>query len=346
MLNFTQSHLSKLSIHHVGNKSTGGKLTLSTSPYSLQEEWLESLLKNYFLHAFKEPFFHHFDGEKNLVQRCINKIWESKGTDFHNQSQQIASLLFDSATNQRIKAGELYVVMIEDCIIEDELIQAIGIFKSETKDTFLKVIPQGEQFELNTDTGINIQKLDKGCLIFNTEKDKGYKVCIVDNTNKIQDAQYWRGDFLGLKISDSSYYSTLQYMDIVKHFSEECLSPKNQKPREEQLHFLQKSGDFFQQNDTFDLDDFKKEVIIEPEVSDAFDEYIAKFSEDKDLTVSDRFQISAPAVQKNATKFFKSVIKLDKNFHVYVHGNADYIERGFDRDKSLNYYKLYYREEK
>ncbi|MBE2246268.1 MAG: nucleoid-associated protein [Candidatus Competibacteraceae bacterium] len=346
MLNFSQARITKLSIHHTGNKSTGGKLTLSTSPYPLHEEWLESLMKNYFLQPFKEPFFHHFDGEKNAVQQSIDKIWDSKGADFHKQSRQIATLLYDSSTHQRIKAGEVFIVMFEDCMIEDELVQAIGIFKSENKSTFLKVIANEEQFELNTDTGINIQKLDKGCLVFNSEKEKGYKVCIVDNTSKIQDALYWKGDFLGVKMSDSSYYTTMQYMDIVKHFSEDVLSPKNQVPREDQLHFLKKSGEFFQQNDAFDLNDFKKEVIIEPEVSDAFDEYVASFSEERDVVVSDHFQISAPAVEKNATRFFKSVLKLDKNFHVYVHGNADYIERGFDRDKSLNYYKLYYREER
>jgi hypothetical protein len=36
-----------------------------------------------------------------------------------------------------------------------------------------------------------INKLDKGCLIFNTEWENGDIVTVVDNTNKGVDAQYW-----------------------------------------------------------------------------------------------------------------------------------------------------------
>jgi hypothetical protein len=48
---------------------------------------------------------------------------------------------------------------------------------------------------------------------------------------------------------------------------------------------------------------------------------------------------------KQHGKFMRSVIKLDKNFHVYVHGNKDFIERGFDEEKGKYYYKLYFSEE-
>ncbi|WP_315817899.1 nucleoid-associated protein [Paraflavitalea speifideaquila] len=43
--------------------------------------------------------------------------------------------------------------------------------------------------------GVNINKLDKGCLIFNTNTVEGYKVCVVDSTNKQNDTQYWVTDF-------------------------------------------------------------------------------------------------------------------------------------------------------
>jgi hypothetical protein len=56
--------------------------------------------------------------------------------------------------------------------------------------------PLGEGFEIESEKGVNINKLDKGCLIFNTEKEKGYIVAVVDNTNKGADAQYWVDDFL------------------------------------------------------------------------------------------------------------------------------------------------------
>jgi len=55
----------------------------------------------------------------------------------------------------------------------------------------LKVYPSGDGFEIESEKGININKLDKGCLIFNTERESGYVVAIVDNTNKGTEAQYW-----------------------------------------------------------------------------------------------------------------------------------------------------------
>jgi len=49
-------------------------------------------------------------------------------------------------------------------------------------------------------------------------------------------------------------------------------------------------------------------------------------------------------VQKQQ-KLFKSVLKLDKNFHVYIHGRRDLIERGYDEAVGKKFYKLYYDEE-
>jgi hypothetical protein len=51
---------------------------------------------------------------------------------------------------------------------------------------------------------------------------------------------------------------------------------------------------------------------------------------------------SESAVKKQA-RVFKSVIKLDKNFHIYVHGNRELIEQG--TDEKGKYYKVYYKEE-
>ncbi|MFQ9503659.1 MAG: hypothetical protein ACLR1G_06560 [Alistipes indistinctus] len=41
----------------------------------------------------------------------------------------------------------------------------------------------------------------------------------------------------------------------------------------------------------------------------------------------------------------KSVIKLDRNFHIYVHGNNQYIRKGYDEETCMNYYQLLFNEE-
>lgn len=46
---------------------------------------------------------------------------------------------------------------------------------------------------------------------------------------------------------------------------------------------------------------------------------------------------------KKAQKHFKSIIKLDKNFHIYVHGDRNKLEQG--TDEKGNFYKVYFEKE-
>ncbi len=94
------------------------------------------------------------------------------------------------------------------CLLEPNTMSAIGIFKSETRETFLKVFPHGQSLEVIAEDGININKLDKGCLVFRQNREEGYVVCIVDATNKQNDAQYWVTDFLQVTPYADSYHNT------------------------------------------------------------------------------------------------------------------------------------------
>jgi hypothetical protein len=49
--------------------------------------------------------------------------------------------------------------------------------------------------------------------------------------------------------------------------------------------------------------------------------------------------------RQKATRIFRSVIKLDRNFHNYVHGNLKLIEKRYDEATGMNYYKVYFKEE-
>ncbi|MCL4639824.1 MAG: nucleoid-associated protein, partial [Olivibacter sp.] len=60
--------------------------------------------------------------------------------------------------------------------------------------------------------------------------------------------------------------------------------------------------------------------------------------------IGDGFEISGQAVKKES-KIFKSILKLDKNFHVYIHGKREYIEKGFDEERGKHFYKLYFDQE-
>lgn len=351
MLDFSEVSLQQMAIHYVGNKGRGEDLTLSRNAFQPREEIVRDLLLKYFLSPFKGEVFYNFhhseDVALNEVYKAASAIFSQRG-DLFLQSSNIAERLYDVSEHPRVKGGELYVVYLQDCVVDGEPVDALGLFRSENKETFLKVYCHDSNFDVDAQEGININKLDKGCLIFNTEGDRGYKVCIVDATNK-SEAQYWKDDFLGLKQRDDDFYKTQQFMEVCANFCEEILVEENNVAKPDQLAVKNKSVEFFKNkaksNEAFNVKEFEKEVLEAPEAIEAFRDYKSDYVKRHDITdIEDEFEVSPAAVKTNS-KFFRAVLKLDKNFHVYVHGSHDKIEKGFDDARNLNYYKLYYEEE-
>lgn len=349
MYKFNDVTLERLVVHQVGNKIQEQDLVLSKYEISMHDETVEELLMTYFLSSFKSEALHHFfhetDLELNEIYNYAMKIFDHPTHNFFEQSKNIAKHLYEKSTHPNIKSGEMYLAYFTDCVVGDDMCDAIGIFKSETKDTFIKVYPKNEGFDVDYDTGINIKKLDKGCLIFDLEDDKGFKVAIVDKTNKQEEAVYWKENFLSLKPREDSYYHTHNYLNICKDFVTDVFNAEHNVDRSEQIEMLNKSVQYFDANEAFDSQSFEQEVIGgEPEIVDAFRDYKEAYAEERNLMTFDEFDISPNAV-KAQKKNFKSILKLDKNFHVYIHGDRKYLEKGFDEEKDLKYYKLYYKVE-
>ena len=111
----------------------------------------------------------------------------------------------------------------------------------------------------------------------------------------------------------------------------------------DQIDYLNRSVDYFKTHESFDKDDFEKEVFQDKGVIKAFRNYDEIYRGNNDLELIDNFDISTQALKKQA-KIFKSVLKLDKNFHIYIHGNKDMIEQGIEKD-GRKFYKIYFKEE-
>ena len=341
------ANFERIYTHFVGNKSDEEGITISKTPLQLQDESLRELLLNYFLQPFKNKEYNHFYHEADLNLNALYTYISSIFTDpdsLYIQSVNIAKHLYEQSKHPMIKGGELYVVYFDDCVIDGENTDAIGLFKSETKETFLKIFPQGDGYEALSDKGIDIRKLDKGCIIVNSEKENGYKVCVVDQTNKSSDAQYWKDDFLKIISRKDSFHYTQNYMNMCKNFVTDQMPEDFDVSKTDQIDLLNRSVDFFKKNESFNIQEFSREVIQQDELIDSFKNYKTKFQEDHNIPVVDEFEISNTAVKKYS-KVFKSVLKLDKNFHIYIHGNKDLIERGRDDAIGMNFYKIFYKEE-
>ena len=332
-------------VHHIGNKLREEEIQISRSLLEIDNP-VKELLLQYFLSSFKSNEYynlvHDTDLNLNEVFVYVSKIFDNP-EQLHEQSINLAKHLYEQSTHPKIKSGEFYTVYFKDCIVDGTATDAIGLFKSENKDTFLKVYPQGDGFEIESEKGVNINKLDKGCLIFNIEKENGYIVSVVDNTNKGAEAKYWTDDFLHVKPRKDEYHNTQNVMSLCKNFIKEGLPEELDISKADQVDFLNKAVEYFKKNEDFDMSDFKKVVMAKPEVAESFDQYKSEYEFARELAVLDRFSISEAAVKKQA-RALKSVIKLDKNFHIYVHGDRDMIEQGTD-EEGRKYYKIYYREE-
>ncbi|MBT7094440.1 MAG: nucleoid-associated protein [Bacteroidetes bacterium] len=346
MINTEETRIEAIVLHKVGNKSAGDGLQLSKEVLQTDEA-IRQLLLHYFVTPFKvEEYFHfHHDSglHMNEVYSFVSSIFEDSDA-FLDQSIDLAKHLYEMSTHPKIKAGEFYVVYFKDLILDGELIDAIGLFKSENKETYLKVYPSGGSYEIQSDDGININKLDKGCLIFNSEADDGYLVAAVDNLNRNADARFWFDDFLQIRQKEDAYFHTENAITMCKSFVAQKLPEEFETDRPDQAEMLNDSAAYFKENENFDLNDFAEQVMRQPELIESFKEYKNEFEENNDLELAEAFDISQPAVKKKA-RFFKSVIKLDKNFHIYIHGKREYVRKGTDPETGLNFYQLLFESE-
>jgi hypothetical protein len=347
MIDFTTCNISQLSVHEVGNKNNGEQLYATSEPLIIDNEDLLEALNLYFLKPFHTPIFFEFTSstnntELNPVFQFASEIFTHQNS-FHINSINIAKHLYEATLHPNIKAGDLYVAYINHCLVDGTITDAIGIFKSEQKDSFILSERTEKTYTLGFERGINIEHMDKGCLIFNLQKERGFKVCSIDKTARGAEAQYWKDDFLNISACADSYHFTHNFLSVTKAFVTTQLDQEFEVNKADQIDLLNKSVTYFKENDRFNEQEFTQSIFGDEMVINSFTKFKQEMSQNADLDLSGNFDISTSAVKKQA-KVFKSVLKLDKNFHIYIHGNRELIEKGEDSD-GRKFYKIYYKEE-
>ena len=337
------SVIQNMALHYVGNKQADDGVLCSKSLLDTNDE-MRNILHEYFLQVFLAEEQFHFIHENELkfneVYSIVSDIFDDPESLYIN-SVKLAKHLYEKSDHPKIKAGEFYVVHFTDCTIAGEHCDAVGLFKSENKDTFLRVWTSMDGLDLTPEQGINTKKLDKGCLIYNVERENGYLVTIVDNTNR-SDAHFWTDEFLHVFQKANEYFHTNTVLSLTKNFVTKELPKSFEVTKADQADLLNRSVAFFKEKEQFDMDEFVNEVIEQPEVIESFHKFKNDYAQREDVEISDNFEINGAAVKKQA-RAFRSVIKLDKNFHIYVHGDRDLIEQG--EDEKGKYYKVYYKQE-
>ena len=74
----------------------------------------------------------------NPIYSFAKQIFED-GLSFHEHSISFARHLFAASEHPNIKPGDLYVAHLSGVTVDAGSLEAIGIFKSENKETYLKL---------------------------------------------------------------------------------------------------------------------------------------------------------------------------------------------------------------
>ncbi|MBK7410484.1 MAG: nucleoid-associated protein [Saprospirales bacterium] len=344
MFQFDNIQLKHLALHRVGNRHREETNFFSNALLDPHED-VEVALKRYFLRPFKKAsslyrFQHSSDLQLNEVYSYAQKIFEDP-LQLLEQSRHIVEHLYNQSNHPNIKTGEVYVAYFSDLLLEDELVDAIGIFKSERKSAFLKITEYLSSLQLSRIEGIDIDQFDKGCLIADTLEEDGYRLFTVDNNN--YDAQYWPYHFLNVDFVEDKHFHTMKYLELCDDFSRSFVAPQSDK--REQLHFMAQAADYFQQNDAFQLNEFTERFLPDEPAQHAF----SNLRTDYGLDQVSNFPIS-PQALKESRRLFKNRIQLDTKIQIqldFQHPDISerFLERGFDEERGMHYYKVYFNEE-
>ena len=345
MISRKNASISKFIIHKVGNKFNDTKNAFSEKLVDFDEPSYDLMLP-FLLRPFASVvqsyrFNHHANISLNEINSYSTQIFNDEET-FIDVSKHIVTHLFEQSTSAQIKTGDVLVVMFEGIEFNEITTNALGIFKIENKVNFFQTYLENNSYDVLVQKGISSKKVDKGCIILNQTDTEGNIILSVDNNS--YDAQYWLNQFLNIKYADDANNHTQQYIELCKDFSIDIL--KTTYGAQEQNTFLAKTIDFFKENEVVNVERFKDELFEEDKHKNLFDDYKKTFEDEKNLVIRNQFDVAESVVNKEKKKI-KTDIKLDTNIQIRLDidapdASAEYLERGYDDEKKMHYYKVFF----
>ena len=309
---------------------------------------MTEVLGRLFNKSFGLDDYYYFDGDYNLetnpVYTFVKSIFDNP-SDFILQSNHIAKSLYESSTHPKVKIGEMCVIYMTDVDYLDLKVDAIAIIKSESHQEVLQLNWGENGFEAQKTTGISLNKIDKGVLIYNVAPEKGYVVSIVDKVSKNGDAKYWKNSFLKVKSYNGSIHQTSNLFDVCNDFVKAVVEKDENLSRLEKAMIASRVKEVLLNSDSesMTLKDYAAAVFKNQSLESKFATFVDSSEKASEIDI-ESIQIDKRGLKKKKNNI--STIQLDDNFELYVNGAEDRIIKGYDPDAALNYYKLYFEKEK
>lgn len=335
MFNFTNAKLKEFIVHSLELESDGVTILSDTSESVISSK-LEATLLHILLSSFRGHEYYEFFHESELA---LNELYSfssaifKRPQSFLSGTQKIARHLVASSQNANIKDGFLGIGFIKNILYESEMVDALVIIKFSKDSDFIQVIHKAKTFSIKSVEGISSKQIDKACVILN--KPVYPAIQILDSSTSGH-TQYWRDAFLKVQPSSNSYYQTKKFLKMTNAF---VSAEENQLQKTEQIRILNNSLSYIKEVDQFDRKQYERQVLRSKDLIKSFSQF-EQMNESEYGEIGDEFSVSKAAIRKFPQRQ-KSVIKLDKNFHIYVHGDSSLLEVGVDND-GRKYYKLFY----
>jgi hypothetical protein len=347
MLDFTEARLELASLHFIGNKSRGEGTIFSAELLDFDKNLEKALLK-FALTPFAlknkiYSFSHNDDTKFNEVKSYSESILENNDL-FLDKSIKIASHLYSVGNHPNIKTGELIVGLFSGITFNKKKVFCLGIFKSETKDYFLTYPHKSNNnISAKLEKGVGLNNLDKGALVLKHTINSDLELLVFDKISA--DAQYWLNSFLDVQIKQDNRHFTEIFMKSCLSFSKSSVA--NNFEKKDLIYLNNYVSDYFTETSFFNYSDFFKGIENE-EYAEYFLNHVSRKTSDANIDLKSSFSIDRNKVER-ITRKIKNIIKLDTNIELKIgkieNNISDNIEKGFDDEKEMYYYKIYFNEE-
>lgn len=325
-------------------KADSGVQSTPLSRLSLRDRSMESSLLKLLIKPIDLQYAYQFAlqaRDQEVLSDWIGQ-WINDTHTLSQTSQKISDKLIHASTHPNIKTGHLLIAHVTGLHIDGEQRYALIICKLERSARYLNISWMGSQPQLSFADGFSTAQVDKiACISFHDEMEQPI-IYIRDRSNP-ESAQFWTSEFLGVQPVQNERYWTEYVANKTKAFISHEMPNEASEGLIDRVSLLSQARQYLSQSATYEESSYASQLFADEQRAEAFQSYLHESAGDARESVPHQFTPDRQWVNRRG-QYFRSVIRLDKNFHIYIHGSRDRIERGID-DQGRKFYKLYYDDE-
>lgn len=343
-----EARIAEIAVQFMDEVDDGLKLNLTEQLAEFIDEEQQEYVGGKMLDLFDPDVQFQFsdgqNGELTATQSLLERLY-SNDLGFLECSRLLAEKLYSVSSHHTVKPCEFFLVRISDLVVDGQMVDAVGLFKTNERQRVLRAANRNGTPELNLISGIDLGRISKGALFFRFSENEPFNAFVSDRLTL--DARYWTEDFLGVQRVQDDGFHTGQYLSMCQEFAEEAFPATQDK--NSQLKFLNKSLEYFKNNESFEPEEFERQVVGAGAMAGKFQSFSNNYMDDHGYEEVGNFDISVPELKKMQRKI-RNLIKLDTEIEIRVRSNNPeinnrYVERGYDDGRGMYFYKVYFNSE-